>query len=64
MIKKLVRLESDKKIAGVCAGIAKYLNIDVTLVRLFWVIATLFSSGTGLLAYIACWILIPSDEQP
>ncbi len=64
MVKKIVRLESEKKIAGVCAGIAKYLNIDVTLVRLFWVIATLFSIGTGLLAYIACWILIPSDEQP
>ena len=47
-------------IAGVCAGFARYFGIDVTLVRLVW-LATLILAGTGLVAYIICWIVMPRE---
>lgn len=56
--KKLYKSNTDKKIAGVCGGIAEYFNIDSTIVRLIWVIA-LFAIGTGLLAYIICALVMP-----
>lgn len=58
--KKLVRPQGDKWIAGVCQGFARYFGIDVTLVRLVWV-STVILAGTGLLAYIICWIVIPQE---
>ena len=61
-MKKLYRSETDKKIAGVCGGIAEYLNVDSTIVRLIWVLAVLFA-GTGVLAYIICALIIP-DRPP
>lgn len=60
--KKLYKSRNDKKISGVCAGIAEYLGIDPTLIRLLWAVVTLFTVGTGLLAYIICAIIIP--EMP
>jgi phage shock protein C len=59
---RLYRAMWDKKIAGVCSGFAQYLDVDVTLVRLSVVAGTLFSGGLGLLAYIAAWIIMPSDR--
>ncbi len=59
---RLYRALWDKKIAGVCSGFAQYLDVDVTLVRLAVVAGTLFSGGIGLLAYIAAWIIMPSDR--
>lgn len=56
--KKLYR-SKNRIIAGVCAGIAEYLNIDPTVVRVVWTILTLCSLGVGILAYIICWILMP-----
>ena len=60
MEKKLYRSRNDKKLGGVCAGIAKYLNMDVTVIRLLWVLVTLFA-GAGLLAYIVCALVIPEE---
>jgi phage shock protein C len=60
MTKKLCRSNSDKKICGVCGGIAEYFGIDSTLVRLGWALVTLF--GPGILAYIICALIIP--EKP
>lgn len=57
-MKKLYRDTSDQKIAGVCSGIAKYLEIDATVIRLLWVFAVFFV-GSGILAYIVCAIVIP-----
>lgn len=57
MSKKLT-LSSNKKIAGVCGGLAEYLGIDATLVRVVWLLLVL-CAGVGLLAYIICWILFP-----
>ena len=48
--------------AGVCGGLAQYLNIDVTLVRLFFVLLTL-AGGSGVLLYIIMCIVMPSDGQ-
>ncbi len=56
--KKLMISESDKKIAGVCGGIAKYFEIDSTIVRIAAVVFTL-AGGAGILLYIAGWILMP-----
>ena len=50
MEKRLVRNVQDKKIAGVCAGLADYLDIDATLVRGLWILFTLLG-GSGILAY-------------
>lgn len=62
MEKKLYRSATNKKLAGVCAGIAKYFSIDATLIRLIWAIAIL-CAGTGLLAYIICAIIIPEEPS-
>ena len=61
MEKKLYRSKTDKKIAGVCGGLAKYLNIDVTVIRVIW--AVLACSGTGLLAYLICALIIPEEPD-
>lgn len=50
-----------KRIAGVCAAFARYFDLDVTLVRLLWVLAVIFA-GTGILAYIIAWIVIPKED--
>ena len=60
MEKKLYRSRTDKKICGVCGGLAKYLNIDVTIVRLIWALVCL-CAGTGVLAYIVCALIIPEE---
>ena len=60
MEKKLYRSRTDKKVAGVCSGLAKFLNIDPTVVRLIWAIA-IICAGVGLLAYLVCALLIPEE---
>lgn len=62
MDKKLVRLSGDRMVAGVCSGLAQYFNIDPTIVRLLFVVATLFN-GAGLLAYIIMWIVLPEGVR-
>ncbi|EAC8434663.1 PspC domain-containing protein [Listeria monocytogenes] len=57
-MKKLYKSSSQKMIAGVCGGIAEYFRIEVTIVRLVWVAATLFL-GSGILLYILAAIIIP-----
>lgn len=59
MGKKLYRIEQGKMICGVCGGIAEYLNLDVTLVRLIAAAAGLCSVGTGIVLYIAAAIIMP-----
>jgi len=58
-IKRLYRASKrDSVIAGVCAGIADYFDIDPTLIRLLWILF-IFGFGTGILAYLLAWIIIP-----
>ena len=58
--KRLVRPRTDRKIAGVCAGLAEYFDLDVTLVRLVWLFVALMT-GVGLLAYPIAWIVMPDE---
>lgn len=59
---KRLYLAEDKKIAGVCGGVAEYMGVDPTIVRLLWLIAVV-AYGTGLLAYLICWVVIPTRSQ-
>lgn len=61
MQKKLYRSNKDKKLAGVCGGIAEYVNMDPTIIRLIAVLVGI-CAGSGLFAYIICAIIIP--EKP
>ena len=61
MGKKLYRSTTDKKIFGVCGGMAAYFNMDPTLMRLIWVFALVFV-GVGGIAYLICGLVIP--EMP
>lgn len=56
--KKLYRSKANRKIAGVCGGIAEYLGIDPTIVRLVWVLS-IFFGGFGVLAYLITWLVMP-----
>ncbi|KOF02211.1 phage shock protein C (PspC) family protein [Roseivirga ehrenbergii] len=58
--KKLKRT-SDKVIAGVCGGLAEWLGWDVSLVRVLYVFATIFTAFSGLLVYIVLWIVMPQE---
>jgi phage shock protein C len=64
--RRLVRLPSQGRIAGVCAGIADYLGTDVTLIRLLWVILSIVPGALvgGVIAYIAAWIVMPHSHAP
>jgi len=60
--KKLVRSKKNRMIGGVCGGIAEYLGIDPTIVRLIWAVTTLFW-GTGIILYLLAWAIIPEAEN-
>jgi len=59
--KKLYRSKKDKMLAGVCAGVAEYFGTDISIIRLVWVLATIFTAFCGLIAYIIAAIIIPED---
>lgn len=61
MSKKLTKSRSDRKLAGVCGGLAAYFNIDATIVRLIFAIGALFSFGTLLLIYIVLYFALPDE---
>ena len=64
MEKRLYRVEEGKKISGVCLGMAQYVNVDVTIIRLLWVSGTLFTGfGIGIILYIACIFIIPEEPN-
>lgn len=57
-----MRSTTDRKISGVAGGLAQYLGMDPTLVRVLWVLAIAIPGGIGLLPYIALWIVLPEDD--
>src|SRR3954471_10678230 len=61
---RFVRREDGKLLAGVTTGVADAFGIDVMVVRVIWVIVTLFSGGLGIVAYGICWAAFPSDQHP
>ncbi|MCX2451164.1 PspC domain-containing protein [Pedobacter sp. PLR] len=64
MDKRLFRNEHDKVLAGVSSGIAEYMEVDVTIIRLLFVLSTIFLVGTGVLVYIVMWIVVPVNNDP
>ena len=59
--KRLSQSRNNKMICGVCAGIADYFNLDPSIVRVLWAVLAL-AAGTGVLAYIACAIILPEGD--
>ena len=53
------KIEKDKVIAGVCTGLAEYFNVDVTLVRLLFLLGTFFGFSSAVWIYLAMWIIVP-----
>jgi len=60
--KRLYKSNTDKKLDGVCAGIAEYFEIDPTVIRLAWVLFTCLG-GSGIVAYIICMIVFPEKPE-
>ena len=56
--KRLMRSSTDKKIAGVCAGLADYLDMDPVILRVIWLLC-IFCAGGGIVAYLILWIVLP-----
>ncbi len=62
-VRRLLRSRTDRTCAGVCAGLAEYVEWDPTIVRLLWVLALFFSGGMALFAYIVLWIVMPEGPE-
>ena len=61
--KRLYRSDSDKMIGGVCGGIAEYFTLDPTLVRLGYIVLSVFTVFSGVLAYFILWIIVPKRKS-
>ncbi|MEP6715646.1 MAG: PspC domain-containing protein [Terriglobia bacterium] len=59
--RRLRRVRSQKKLAGVCAGFAEYFDMDVTLVRVVWIALCLVPPSIGVIGYIVAWIVLPAE---
>lgn len=60
--KRLTRVEEGRMIAGVCAGLARYLGVDATVIRIVFVLLTLFAAG-GILLYLILWLIMPMEQS-
>lgn len=60
-VKKIYRSKSQRILGGVCGGIAEYFGVDPTIVRLGWILLSLFW-GVGIIMYILAWIVIPEQN--
>jgi phage shock protein C len=61
--KRLVRTRDGRIVAGVCSGLGEYFGIDANLIRVIVAILTVFTVGTGALAYLAAWVVIPEEGE-
>ena len=59
--RRLVRRRDDRMLAGVCAGVADHLGVDVTLVRILTLVGTLLGFGSLLVVYVVLWLLLPQE---
>lgn len=60
--KKLYKSATDKKLCGVCGGIAQYMDLDPTILRIIWLAMCLFAGG-GLILYLICALIMPNEEM-
>ena len=65
-VRRLTRSKTDRTIAGVCAGLADYFEVDVVLIRAAWVVLSIVPGAVvgGVLAYLAAWLLMPEATEP
>jgi phage shock protein PspC (stress-responsive transcriptional regulator) len=61
--RRLTRSREDRVVAGVCGGLARYLNMDASLVRILFVILALVTSGAALVVYAIAALVVPEDER-
>jgi phage shock protein C len=61
--KVLARSRKGRMLAGVCAGLADYFGLDVTLVRVIVAVVSIITGGAGVLAYLAAWVIIPTEGE-
>ncbi len=59
--RRLVRPRAGRKIAGVCLAFANHFGLDVTLIRIVWLLAAIFGVPLGIVSYIVAWIIIPEE---
>lgn len=59
--KRLIKSSVNRMICGVCGGIGEYFKIDPTVIRLIWVILSVFGAGTGLIVYIIAAVIVPEN---
>lgn len=64
MSKKLYRVRDEKRVSGVCGGLANYFGIDPVVVRLLWAVLTVLTGGfIGILLYVICVFVIPQEPE-
>jgi phage shock protein C len=61
--KVLVRSRKGRMVAGICAGVAEYFSVDVTLVRVIVAVIAVITGGAGVLAYLVAWAIIPEEGE-
>jgi phage shock protein C len=61
--RRLVRPRVGRKIGGVCLGFAEYFELDVTLVRVVWLLVAILGFPLGIIAYIVAWIVVPEEPM-
>lgn len=61
--RKLYLSDKDRKIAGVCGGLAEYFGMDSTIVRILWALAVMVSYGTGFILYLVFWLIVPRERN-
>jgi phage shock protein C len=61
--KALVRSRKGRMVAGICAGIADYFGLDATLARVIVAVVSVITGGTGVLAYLVAWVIIPEEGE-
>jgi phage shock protein C len=60
--RKLYRSKTNRQVAGVCGGLAQHFNVDPTLIRVLFIVLAVLG-GSGILLYLALWIIVPSEPQ-
>jgi phage shock protein PspC (stress-responsive transcriptional regulator) len=62
--RKLMRTREGRMVAGVCSGIGEYLGVDANVIRLVLALITVITAGSGVLLYLAAWVVVPEEDEP
>ena len=61
-MEKKLRRSNEKMIAGVCAGLAHYFDLDPTVIRIVYVLLSIFTAFAGVLVYLILWLIMPKEQ--